>query len=222
MIDWLVNRMIDWLTYLLTDWSVWLVSEPSRWSRYFWQFSQTGWFTPTQCNRYSTDSLSVLSYNVLQQNTVAWLGLEWCRLSLAGAATSIIFVVTKHAFCHYKSVFVVTKLLSRQTCFCCNKYNFCCDKFTFVTTNTCCRNKTCLLLQQKYACHDESFVMAKVFVATKIFCHDKQFCCGESVVMARMLLLRQKMCGSSHQWSRQVQCMFECCKCVCVCGVSLV
>ena len=186
MIDWLVNRMIEWLTYLLTDWSVWLVSEPSRWSRYFWQFSQTGWFTPTQCNRYSSDSLSVLSYNVLQQSTVAWLGLEWCRLSLAGAATSIIFVVTKHAFCHYKSVFFMTELLSRQTCFCRNKYNFCCDKFTFVTANTCCRNKTCLLLQQKYA------------LSWWKFCHGKSFCCNKNILSRQTILLWRKCCRGKN------------------------
>ena len=33
------------------------------------------------------------------------------KISLAGAATSIIFVATKHAFCHDKSMLVVTKRL---------------------------------------------------------------------------------------------------------------
>ena len=61
----------------------------------------------------------------------------------------------------------------------CHKYNFChnkhmClsqEKMCFVTkksmlvaTNVCC-DKTCLLLQQKYACHDKTFV---VFVTTKM------------------------------------------------------
>ena len=35
-----------------------------------------------------------------------------CLISLAGAATSIIFVATKHIFCHNKSMLVATKLLS--------------------------------------------------------------------------------------------------------------
>ena len=35
-----------------------------------------------------------------------------CLVSLAGAAISIIFVATKHIFCHNKSMLVATKLLS--------------------------------------------------------------------------------------------------------------
>ena len=64
--------------------------------------------------------------------------LPGTHLSLAGAAASIVFVATKHIFCHDKSmlaatkVFVVTKLcLSRQK-FCCNKQTF--DKHVFVMT----------------------------------------------------------------------------------------
>ena len=49
-------------------------------------------------------------------------------LSLAGAATSIIFVLTK--------------VLSRQTCICCDKTHVC-------------RNKTCMLSRQKHACWDK-------------------------------------------------------------------
>ena len=178
--------MIDWLTYLLTDWSVWLVSEPSRWSRYFWQFSQTGWFTPTQCNRYSTHSLSVLSYNVLQQNKVIWLGLEWYRLSLAGAATSIIFVVTKHVFCRYKSVFVATKLLLWQTCFCRNKYNFCRDKFTSITTNIFVATK------HVFCCDKNMLVMIKVLSRQKFLLQQKYF------VATNIIMLWQKCCCSKN------------------------
>jgi len=52
-----------------------------------------------------------------------------------------------------------------------------------------CRNKTCLLLRQKYACHDKSFVTAKVFVATKIFCRDKH-----NYVVAKVLLQQECFC----------------------------
>ena len=57
-------------------------------------------------------------------------------LSLAGAATSIIFVVTNTC-------------LSQENMFCYEK----------------CRDKTGLLLQQKYACRDKTFA---VFVTTKM------------------------------------------------------
>ena len=71
-------------------------------------------------------------------------------VSLVGVATNI-FVVTKHTFCHNKSmldfcrdkhIFVVT--------------NICHDELTFVMTNTCflC-DKTRLLSWQKYACDDK-------------------------------------------------------------------
>ena len=68
--------------------------------------------------------------------------------SLAGAATSIIFVETRllllqmyacrdRHFCRDKHVFVTTKLLSRQAYFCGDKQTidmFCRDKHVFVAT----------------------------------------------------------------------------------------
>ena len=83
-----------------------------------------------------------------------------CSLSLAGAATSVIFVMTKKKFMtkicspqqnfrHNKIMFVVTK------CFCFNT--------TFVMTNIC----TCL--SRQFFCRDKH-----AFVATKhVFCHNK-------------------------------------------------
>ena len=50
----------------------------------------------------------------------------------------------------------------------CHKYHLCQDK-SFVMTNVCCHGKICLLMWQKYACHD------KTFVATKRFCYNKTF-----------------------------------------------
>ena len=81
--------------------------------------------------------------------------VEWesVKLSLAGAATSIIFVATKDVFCRDKSKLVWTKLLSRKSYVCRDKYlswekfchdknillqqNFSRDKHTFFATNTC-------------------------------------------------------------------------------------
>ena len=53
------------------------------------------------------------------------------RLSLAGAATSTIFVATKHVFCHEKSMLAATKRLSRQNY---ALSRVCRDKHTFVAT----------------------------------------------------------------------------------------
>ena len=64
------------------------------------------------------------------------------RVSLAGAATSIIFVATKHVFCRYKSMFVATKVcLSRQN-------------YVFVTTN--------VLSRQAYFCRDKRRVLSRL------------------------------------------------------------
>ena len=61
------------------------------------------WWLSHQCTFWLWD-LAVCSF------------LEWeaWSLSLAGAATSMIFVATKHIFCRDKSTLVATKLLSRQ------------------------------------------------------------------------------------------------------------
>ena len=98
------------------------------------------------------------------------LGHLHLLLSLAGAATSIIFVVTKvlswqTRVCHDKKthllsqhiclsrqIFVGMKVLLRHACFCCIK--------------RVCHDKTPLLSWQKYACRNKTFV-------TKIVCCDK-------------------------------------------------
>ena len=67
------------------------------------------------------------------------------KLSLAGAATSIIFVATKDVFCRDKHMFVATKV-------CLSGQNFCREKAMFAATNIC---------------------REKSFVTTKIFCHNK-------------------------------------------------
>ena len=47
--------------------------------------------------------------------TVGDSGICCCNLSLVGDATSINFVMTKHIFCHDKSMLVTTKVLSPTT-----------------------------------------------------------------------------------------------------------
>ena len=75
-------------------------------------------------------------------------------LSLAGAATSIIFVVTKDMFCCDKHVFVVIKV-------CLSQQNFCHDKITFVVAN---------IYGDKH-----------MLVATKVLSQQAYFCCINTV-----------------------------------------
>ena len=106
------------------------------------------------------------------------------ELSLAGAATSIIFVTTKVVSRH--------TCLSQQTYFCRNKSfvvtNICCDKHNFTATN--------ILSLQAYFCHDKH-----VFVSTKhIFCHDKSMLVAtkllswqtQQIFVVTIVLLQQK------------------------------
>ena len=76
-------------------------------------------------------------------------------LSLAGTATSIIFVATKVLSGQTRVCRDKTCILSRQNYVCCNK--------TFVATNI-------ILSRQAYLCRDKH-----VFVATNI-CRDKHIC----------------------------------------------
>ena len=112
---------------------------------------------------------------------LAWPGTA--PLSLAEAATSIIFVATKGVFCcnsHDKSMLVTTKHLSRQI--------FVITKalsqqqqqnHTFVMTSillSC--QKTCFVMTSiLLSCQKTSFVMTIVFCCDKyVFCHDKSVC----------------------------------------------
>ena len=111
---------------------------------------------------------------------------------MAGTATSINFVATKHVFCHNKSMLVATNImLLRQA-----------RVSLFVTIK-------CLLPWQKYACHDKTFVMTNTcllwqicvttkifccgkhtFVVTKeVFCHNKHICHDKTFVMTKMILV---------------------------------
>ena len=79
-------------------------------------------------------------------------------LSLAGAATSIIFVVTKHAFCHDKNMLVATNMH-----FCHNKSMLVATKSMLPQNYVCCDK---YLLQQKF-CHDRNTL------SRQMFCHNK-------------------------------------------------
>ena len=119
-------------------------------------------------------------------------------LSLAGAATSIIFVfccdksLLQHKFCCNKNIllrqlFVVTNiLLTRQTYSCLLRQKYaCCDKSMFVATNICCNKSfvmtnTCLL-QQTYFCCNKHILVVTCFVMTnthflQLICCDKCVC----------------------------------------------
>jgi len=84
------------------------------------------------------------------------------EISLAGAATSIIFVATK--FCRDKLSFVAT-----NTCLLKWQNVFCRDKSMLAATNTClsrqkfCRNKHTFVVTKDVFCH-----VIHVFVATKL------------------------------------------------------
>ena len=83
---------------------------------------------------------------------------------MAGAATGIIFLVTKHVFCRDKSMPAAIKRLSRQ--------NYVCRDKAFVTKlNFCC---TKLLSRQAHFCRDKRRVLSR---ETRV-CRDKNDTCG--------------------------------------------
>ena len=140
-----------------------------------------------------------------------WQDSPPSALSLAGAATSIIFVATK--------VFLrQTHLLSPQAYFCRDKHIFYLDKImfvatclllsdilTFVATNTCLsRQHTSFVVTKHVFCRDKSMLVAthtklswqtfwrgkRTFVATKINGHIKQNFCRN----------KNDTYGRSRQW----------------------
>ena len=79
-------------------------------------------------------------------------------------------------------------------------------KNVFVATDTClsrqtlvCRDKRCLLSQQKYACHNKCFVATKVCLSRQMFCRDKKIVVTKHVFCDdKSILLRQKFCHGNH------------------------
>ena len=115
----------------------------------------------------------------LVKSELAWPCLEELKFesppppptpSLAGAATSIIFVMTKVSL--------------RQTC-------VCCDKHTFVTTKD--------VFCHKNICRDKhSFVVTKVVMTKHIFCRDKSILVVTN--LCHFCHDKNDACGSSSQW----------------------
>ena len=142
-------------------------------------------------------------------NRLGW----WVRmlfgwlLSLAGAATCIIFVVTKvlswqahvcitkHVFCHDKSIFVVTDIFFATT------------NTSFVVTKVClswqkfCYDKVFVAITKKFlsqhvfvatnVCHDKSFVATKTRLSwqTYFFATKDVFCCNKTFIATQMILV---------------------------------
>ena len=92
-------------------------------------------------------------------------------LSLVGAATSVIFVVTKHVFCRNKSMLAVTKLLSRQ--------NYVCHSKIFFA-------QTCV-------CHDKSFVATGILLSWQknVLSWETCICCDKSKLVTTNVLSQQ-------------------------------
>ena len=91
----------------LSRWRLRLHCLQGWWSHVAWQWSPTihDWSLVTE------PSVHILLWDLAVCSFLEW---EAWSLSLAGAATSMIFVATKHIFCRDKSTLVATKLLSRQ------------------------------------------------------------------------------------------------------------
>ena len=126
-------------------------------------------------------------------------------LSLEGAATSIIFVVTKaflrkhlcllrvfffclfflqQNFCHDKYLsgitYSLTKVLSWQAYFCRDKY-VCCGKIH-------------LLLRQRYACQDKTCFLSQRFVMTNIILPQQKFYRQKHT----FLVMKDVLCRDKH------------------------
>ena len=115
---------------------------------------------------------------------LAWSGRA--PLRLAEAATSIVFVATKDVFCHNKQVFVATKV-------CLSQQNFC---QLFVVTKVLSRqtyffhNKTFIMTSILLSHQKMCFVMTNVFCCDKrVFCHDKSVCGNKTLVVTKMILV---------------------------------
>ena len=104
------------------------------------------------------------------------------------------FVATN--ICHDKHAFVVSKVLTRQAYFCCNKRCVlsqqtcvCHDKSKLVAAKLCLMWQKICLLQQKFCCDKHTFVAAK-----DMFCCDKHmllrqtWVCDKHVVQSKWYL----------------------------------
>ena len=106
-----------------------------------------------ECGQKEQDSAAAVTNNYLSAQKL----MVDILLSLAGAATSIIFVATKHVFCRDKIRFVATKLFFHDKTFV--RTNICFvatkNKHTFVATNTSLSRQACLC-RSKHICRDKN------------------------------------------------------------------
>ena len=120
------------------------------------------------CDQSMQHSFQSVQGTVLQKNNKKMLYIA-CLVSLAGAATSIIFVATK--VCLPRQNFCCDKIVCRDKTF--DATN--CDKIMFVATKRLtrqeyfCRDKTRVLSRQIRICRNKSKLVAKkTFVTTKL------------------------------------------------------
>ena len=119
-----------------------------------------------------------------------------CGISLAGAATSIIFVVTNMYLClsWQNTSFVMTKV-------CLPRQNVCHDKIMFVGTKVLLRQKTCyVFVVTKISLSGQNYVVTEICLLQQKFCCDKHsfvmikdmFCCDKHVFVETKLSWRRK------------------------------
>ena len=132
-------------------------------------------------------SICIIFGNVIvrTQTQLAWM------VSLAGAATSIIFVTTNTCLSWQTMSFVVTKI-------CLPQQNFCWYEVILLQQNFFVCQQVCLL-QQKYAYHDKTFVATKLCLLWQIFVVTNMF-----VMTNKILLWQAYFChNKGHVLSRQ-------------------
>ena len=135
------------------------------------------------------------------QSLPQWLHLKVASaggagLSLAGAATSIIFVITKVLSWQNMS-FVMTKVcLSQPNYVCRNKIflswqKFCCGRHTFVATEDMfCHDKRRVFGATKVSLSQQIFVITKLLSQQTYFCWDKH----------TFVMTKDVFCSNKHVW----------------------
>ena len=149
--------------------------------------------TPTAMPKVNCFSLASSGF-CLRCSPFAWLKMYYWQeqpqvsfLSWQKFCCNKHMLVTKHVFCHNKSMLVATKLLSWQHYVCHNKHlsrqaYFSCDK-------------RCVLSWQTCVCWNKTFVVTKVFVVTQ-----KKIASKLLLQQAYFCVCKNYTCGGSHQW----------------------
>ena len=100
--------------------------------------------------------LELLGFDWSQIICSAYIYIQMPEYTCLSVCIVTLCVLPTHTACvyyHWRELPQVS-FLSWQKC--------CHDKLTFVMTTRVCHSKTCLLSQQKYACHDKTFVETKL------------------------------------------------------------